>query len=75
MRTFLSVIIAISCIMVIVSVVLQESKQAGLGTLDGSVESANWGSHSGTSRKQMLEKTTLIASIVMMISIIAVAAI
>lgn len=73
MRTVLSVIVAISCLVVIVAVMLQESKQAGLGTLDGSGDSS-WGSHTGTSRKQMLEKTTLIASIVMMVSIIAVAA-
>lgn len=74
MRTLLSVIIAISCLVVIIAVMLQESKQAGLGTLDGSADSSGWGSHTGTSRKQMLEKTTLIASIVMMVSLIAVAA-
>lgn len=74
MRTFLSVIIAISCLVVIVSVMMQESKQAGLGTLDGSVESS-WGSYTGTSRKQMLEKVTLVSSIIMMVSLIAIAAI
>ncbi len=74
MRTFLSVIIAISCLVVIVSVMMQESKQAGLGTLDGSAESS-WGSYTGTSRKQMLEKVTLVSSIIMMVSLIAIAAI
>lgn len=74
MRTFLSVIIAISCLVVIVSVMMQESKQAGLGTLDGSAESS-WGSYTGTSRKQMLEKITLVSSIIMMVSLIAIAAI
>ena len=74
MRTFLSVIIAISCLVVIVPVMMQESKQAGLGTLDGSAESS-WGSYTGTSRKQMLEKVTLVSSIIMMVSLIAIAAI
>ena len=73
MRTLLSVIIAIACLVVIVAVTLQESKQAGLGTLDGSADSS-WGSYAGTSRKQMLEKTTLTASIVMIVALIAVAA-
>lgn len=75
MLTVLSIIVAIASIVVIGSVLVQESEQAGLGTVDGSVAEANWGAHVGTSRKQMLQRTTVISSAVLAVSVVALLAI
>lgn len=74
MNVFLSAIVALASLVVIISVVLQESEQAGLGTLDGSAGDS-WGSNRGTSKKQMLQRVTTIASVVLFVALIAVAAI
>lgn len=76
LTTFISVIVALSAIGVTLSVMVQESNQAGLGTLDGSASaSAEWGANRGTSRKEMLKRITLITSIVFFISTIILVAI
>lgn len=76
MTTFLSVIVALSAICVTGSVVVQESNQAGLGTLDGSGSaSSEWGSNRGTSRKEMLKRITLVSSIIFFIATILLVAI
>ncbi|MDQ0508055.1 preprotein translocase subunit SecG [Aedoeadaptatus ivorii] len=76
MTTFLSIIVALSAIALILSVVVQESTQVGLGTLDGSGgASAEWGANRGTSRKEMLKRITVVTSVVFFISIIVLIAV
>lgn len=73
MNTLLSVITAVSSIVLIISVVLQESEQAGLGTLDGTTPDALWGSNRGTSKKEILKRITIISSAVFLVSLLLLA--
>ncbi|MDD7363787.1 MAG: preprotein translocase subunit SecG [Peptoniphilus sp.] len=76
MTTFMSVIVALSALGVTISVMVQESNQVGLGTLDGSGSaSSEWGANRGTSRKEMLKRITLVMSIIFFISTIILIAI
>lgn len=74
MELFLTVIIAISSIVLIGTVAVTESVQAGLGTLQGE-ESNLWGEHRGTSKKEIENRVIMIASIVFLISVVALSAI
>ncbi|MDY3118822.1 MAG: preprotein translocase subunit SecG [Peptoniphilus sp.] len=75
MTTFISVIVALSALAVVCAVVVQESNQVGLGTLDGSSPSSEWGSNRGTSRKEMLKRITVVSSIIFFISTVILVAI
>ena len=74
MQTVLSVIIAIASIVMIYTVAVTESEQAGLGTLSGD-ESSLWGEHKGSSKKDMQNKVIKIASIIFGVALIALSAI
>ncbi|RVU53959.1 preprotein translocase subunit SecG [Anaerosphaera multitolerans] len=71
METVLSAIIAITAIILIVTVVLTESDQAGLGTLSGA-ETA-WGEHKGSSKKDIQNKIIIVSSIVFAVAILVLA--
>ena len=61
--------------MVIIAIVAQmESEQAGLGTLQGE-ETAMWGSHKGSSKKDIQNRIVMITSIVFAIALIILVAI
>jgi len=51
-----------------------ESEQAGLGTLQGE-ETAMWGSHKGSSKKDIQNRIVMITSIVFAIALIILVAI
>lgn len=70
MATFLSVILAITAIVLIVAVMVQETSQAGLGTIDGGA-SGGWGANRGTSRDEILNRVTVVSSVVFFIAIMA----
>lgn len=70
MSTFVSVILAISSLVLIISVVMQESSQVGLGTMDGSVGGSDWGANRGSSKKDILKRITMVSSAVFLISAI-----
>ncbi len=72
LKTILSVIIALSAIVMIVTVALTESKQAGLGTLSGE-ESSLWGEHRGTSKKEMQDRIVMVSSIVFVVAVLMLA--
>ncbi|UHR02241.1 preprotein translocase subunit SecG [Peptoniphilus sp. GNH] len=74
MNTLLSIIIVITSIIIIVAVAMMESEQAGLGTLDGSVESL-WGKNKGSGKKEILNRTTIVASIIFAIALVVMSAI
>lgn len=68
MATFLSVLLTITALVLIVAVMVQETSQAGLGTIDGGA-SGGWGAHRGTSRDEMLNRVTVISSVVFFVAI------
>ena len=74
METLLSIIIALASIVMIVTVAVTESDQAGLGTISGD-ETSMWGEHRGSSKKEMQNKVIEIASIIFGVALIILAAI
>lgn len=74
MQTLLSIIIIIASIIVISVVAQMESEQAGLGTLQGE-ETSMWGSHKGSSKKDIQNRIVTISSIVFALALIVLAAI
>ncbi len=74
MQTLLSIVIIVASIIVITVVAQMESDQAGLGTLQGE-ETSMWGSHKGSSKKDIQNKIVIISSIVFALALIILAAI
>ncbi|MBC7088182.1 preprotein translocase subunit SecG [Vibrio parahaemolyticus] len=73
MATFFSVLMLISSIVLIVSILMQESKQEGLGSIGGGAADSIFGKSIGTSRQALLRKITIVASVIFMISAVALA--
>lgn len=74
MTTLFSVLILISSILLIVTVLFQESKSEGLGAISGGAEKI-WGKARARTMEATLRKITTISAIVFMISAIVLAAI
>ena len=70
LKTILTILFAIDCVVLTVIVLLQEGKQAGLGTLTGASESY-WGQNKGRSMEGLLVKVTRIAAILFVVLAIA----
>ena len=62
LKTILTILLAIDCIVLIVLVLLQEGKQAGLGAIAGAADTY-WGKNKGRSMEGMLVKITKYAVI------------
>lgn len=73
MLTFLSIILVIAAIVIIISVLMQEPKEGGLGVVDGSGTNLFGGASSG--KKAILSKITVCAFVVFLISAVAIVAI
>lgn len=75
MQTFFSVVLLASALGVIISVLLQEGSEGGIGAIGGGGgPSALWGKNKGTSKEAILQRITIIAAVVFMISTIVLAA-
>ena len=74
MQTLLSIIIIVASIIIITVVAQMESDQAGLGTLQGE-ETSMWGSHKGSSKKDIQNRIVIGSSIVFALALIILAAI
>jgi preprotein translocase subunit SecG len=75
MQTFFSVVLLASALGIIVSVLLQEGSEGGIGAIGGGSEpSALWGKNKGTSKEVILQRVTIIAAVLFMISTIVLAA-
>ena len=72
MTTALSIIVLITSLVLIVSVGMMESEQQGLGTIDGT--ESLWGAHKGSGKKEMLNKTIIVTSIIFAVALIVMAA-
>ncbi len=74
MATFFSVLILVSSISLIISVLLQEGSEEGLGTIGGNAPESLWGRNRGTSKEAILQRATIVSAIVFIISALALAA-
>ena len=70
LETILKILFVIDCIVLIVIVLLQEGKSAGLGSLAGASDSY-WGQNKGRSMEGALVKITRIAAILFVVLAIA----
>lgn len=73
MLTLCSIILVIAAIVIIISVLMQEPKEGGLGVVDGSGTNLFGGASSG--RDAILSKVTVGAFVVFLISAVAIVAI
>lgn len=74
MTILFSALILISSILLIVTVLFQESKSEGLGAISGGAEKI-WGKTGARTMEATLKKVTTVSAIVFMISAIVLAAI
>jgi preprotein translocase subunit SecG len=74
MTTFFSVLVLASSLSLIVSVVLQEGSEQGMGTLAGGSADSLWGKSRGTSREDMLKRITVVSAVIFIISTLVLAA-
>lgn len=76
MQTFFSVLVLISALGVIISVLLQEGSQGGLGASMGgsSAPESMWGRSGGKTKEAMLKRATMISAVVFMVSTLVLAA-
>ena len=73
MTTLFSILILASSLGVIVSVVMQEGSSEGMGAVGGGAPNISGGSR-GSSREDLLKKTTIVSSIIFIISALVLAA-
>lgn len=66
LKTILTILFAIDCIVLTVIVLLQEGKAVGLGTISGAAETY-WGKNKGRSAEGALVKGTKIAAILFIV--------
>ncbi|MBQ7926833.1 MAG: preprotein translocase subunit SecG [Lachnospiraceae bacterium] len=66
LRIVLTVIFILVCIALTVSVLMQEGKSAGLGTISGAAESY-WGKNKGRSMEGLLSKITKVLAILFVV--------
>ena len=66
LRIILTIVFILICIALVVLVLMQEGKSAGLGSISGAAETY-WGKNKGRSMEGMLVKVTRILVIVFMI--------
>lgn len=74
MTLFFSILVLVSSLTLIVSVVLQEGSEDGLGSLTGGGSGSLWGKAKGQSREDLLKRITVISSVIFLISTLFLAA-
>ncbi len=62
LRTILTVLFVFDCIVLVIVVLMQEGKAAGLGAISGAAETY-WGKNKGRSMEGMLVKITKILAV------------
>jgi len=73
-QTLFSALVMISALGLIVSVLLQEGAENGLGALAGSAPEQLWGKNRSTSREATLQRATIISAVIFIISTLVLAA-
>lgn len=70
LKIILSVIFVLICLALVVVILLQEGKSAGLGSISG-MEDSYWGKNKGRSMEGTLEKFTKAAAVLFMVLAVA----
>ena len=70
LENILTILFAIDCVVLVVIVLLQEGKSAGLGAISGASDSY-WGQNKGRSMEGALVKITRIAAILFVLLAVA----
>lgn len=66
LKTILTVVFVIICLVLTIIVLMQEGKSAGLGTISGAAETY-WGKNKGRSMEGALEKATKILAVLFIV--------
>ncbi len=66
LKTIITIIFILVCIMLVVLVLMQEGKSAGLGSIGGAAESY-WGKNKGRSMDGLLVKITKVLAVLFMV--------
>ncbi|HZK00710.1 MAG TPA: preprotein translocase subunit SecG [Tissierellaceae bacterium] len=74
MQIFFSVLILLSSLTLIISVLLQEGNDEGIGSLGGNSPDSLWGKSRGTSKETLLQRVTIVAAVIFMVSALILAA-
>lgn len=76
MQTFFSVLLLISALGVIISVLMQEGSQGGLGASMGgsSAPDSMWGKSGGKTKEVILKRATMLSAVIFMVSTLVLAA-
>ncbi len=76
MQTFFSVLLLVSALGVIITVLLQEGSQGGLGASMGgsSAPDSMWSRSGGKTKEVILKRATMIAAAIFMVSTLVLAA-
>lgn len=74
MQMLFSILLLISALGVIISVLLQESNEGGLGAVGGNAPTSLWGGNRGKSKEAILQRITIISAVVFIISTLILAA-
>ena len=64
LKMILSILLIIDCIACIIVVLMQESKQRGLGTIGGSSTDTYWGKNKARSQEGRMKMFTVIGAVV-----------
>ncbi len=67
MRIALTIIFVIVCVAMIILVMMQEGKDAGLGSLSGTTSETYWDKNKGRSRQGKLVKSTVVAAVLFIV--------
>lgn len=74
MQTVFSVFTLVSALGLIVSVLLQEGDDGGMGAISGNSPESLWSSNRGSSKDAILQRATIISAVVFVISTLVLAA-
>ncbi len=64
LKMILSILLIIDCIACVIVVLMQESKQRGLGTIGGSSTDTYWGKNKARSQEGRMKMFTVIGAVV-----------
>lgn len=74
MQTLFSATLLISALGLIISVLLQESDEGGLGAISGNSSESLWGKNRSSSKDAILQRSTIISAVVFVVSTLVLAA-
>ena len=73
MTTILSILVLISSLALIISVLIAEPAESNMGVITGGASDSFWDGNKGSSKDVMLNKITIAASIISVISLVLLA--